>query len=214
MAASRSAATRPAGPAHRRTAPLAALAACCALWASAPAFAGPAALDRLAVRDGRAGSAGAAADGPEPSGVRAERDSARAGCNETQHPTEALRRGHGEKKPVALNPRWATCFVQSEAKGRSVLEEWQMQGVRENVEAFQSWREGTSTGQVDVHCVKATQPADDVVCLECLTATVAYSSGSVATLGAPIAATFVGAQQCVAGAPGGTAFCKSGQVVA
>jgi len=139
---------------------------------------------------------------------------ARAGSNETLYPTDAIRWASKGDKPVALNPRWATCFVRSEAEGRSVLEEWQMRGERENVEAFRSWREATVAGQVNVRCVEATQTADDdVVCLECLTTSAAYSSGSVATLGAQITTTFVGAQQCGASVVGGTGFCKSGQIV-
>ena len=139
---------------------------------------------------------------------------ARAGRNETRYPTEASLLGSSEDKPVALNPRWATCFVRSEAEGRSVLEEWQMRGERKIVESFRSWRQASAAGQVNVNCVEATHTADDdVMCMECLTASAAYPAGNVATLGAPITATFVGAQQCVASVLGGTGFCKSGQVV-
>ncbi|CAK0906374.1 unnamed protein product [Prorocentrum cordatum] len=89
---------------------------------------------------------------------------------------------------MALNPPWATCYVEVQQATSSVLEEWVMRGERDVVASFNDWRR-SSEEPTSVRCVDIS--AEDALRAECLEC----------------------AGNDEASAARGKGFCKSGQVL-
>jgi len=196
----------------RRAAALAVVAACAVcLWSFSALSAFATVLDRPVVAEDTRVTAQGAERKVDKRNTRKEEDKGLK--NSTMLQTGFTRKEIATMKPVSVAPPMATCFVEIEAEGRPVLEEWLLRGESENVAAFRSWRQGSLIGDGSVRCVENTHKAvDAVLCLECVAQAESLLSGSVATVEATIIDTFVDAQQCLSSTVGGMGFCKSGQV--
>jgi len=121
---------------------------------------------------------------------------------------------------TALNPPWATCYVEAQLTTASVLEEWVMRGERDVVASFSAWRR-SSEEPTSVRCVDT--PAEDALRAECLECA-AHDEVRQKAWGMPFAVngrvseegvlTFsTGTSQCLESVSRGQGFCKSGQVL-
>lgn len=164
------------------------------------------------------------------------RDSALDG--ENRAPTTALRSAPASRDPraaslellpggafvehfpeMALNPPWATCYVETQHTTETVLEEWVMRGEREVVAAFRSWRRN-SEQPTSVRC--AETPAEQAlrsVCIQCAATEqqAEEATGMPFALSGRVSASGVmtfglASTQCMAATAKGNGFCKSGQV--
>lgn len=136
---------------------------------------------------------------------------------------EPLRQSEGQLAGAgpgtALNPPWATCYVEARLTTSSVLEEWVMRGERDVVASFSAWRR-SSEEPTSVRCVDT--PAEDALRSECLECAAHGETRQKARV-MPFAVTghvsvegvltfSTGASQCMESVARGQGFCKSGQV--
>jgi hypothetical protein len=121
---------------------------------------------------------------------------------------------------TALNPPWATCYVEAQLTTSSVLEQWVMRGERDVVASFSAWRR-SSEEPTSVRCVDT--PAEDALRSECLECA-AHDEVRQKAWGTPFAVTghvstegvltfSTGSSQCMESVARGQGFCKSGQVL-
>lgn len=109
---------------------------------------------------------------------------------------------------VTLGHRWAQCFASYEdATGAHVLEEWVVPDTESNIKSLNAWHQRGSADSTDVRCERTSLKAQDVMCLECVSAADTASEPFFPAG----AGTFGNLQQCVT-MTRGMGFCKSGSV--
>jgi len=119
---------------------------------------------------------------------------------------------------TALNPPWATCYVEAQRTAGSVFEEWVMRGEREVTASFSAWRR-SSDEATSIRCVDTpTEDALQSECLECVAhdefqaQMVPFAvNGHVSMDGVLTFST--GSSQCMDSASRGQGFCKSAQLL-
>jgi len=140
----------------------------------------------------------------------------------------------GGDSRLGKGPSWTKCVVEQSVSGDNahiLLEEWVMRGERETVNAFRSWREG-STSAVARCAPTSLLSTESISCLACIPRFVAFSNdaspftpqGHISPipddqwaegrpgLKADAIITFNGLPQCMASSFG-SGFCKSGSVM-
>jgi len=106
---------------------------------------------------------------------------------------------------TALNPPWATCYVEAQLTTKSVIEEWIIRGESEVIDSFSAWRR-SSQGAGSIKCVDiSTEDALQAECLECAL-TFDVSAEGMLTL-------TTGPSDCMESAARGHGFCKSGELL-
>jgi len=106
---------------------------------------------------------------------------------------------------TALNPPWATCYVEAQLTTKSVIEEWVMRGESEVIESFSAWRR-SSEGAGNIKCVDIS--TEDALQSECLECALTFDLSAEGTL------SFVtGPSDCMESAARGHGFCKSGELL-
>jgi hypothetical protein len=119
---------------------------------------------------------------------------------------------------TALNPPWATCYVEAQRATGSVIEEWLMRGEREVTASFSAWRR-SSEEATSIKCIDTpTEDALQSECLECVAHDEVQAqmmpfavNGHVSVEGVLTFST--GSSQCIESAARGQGFCKSAQLL-